>query len=163
AAFWCATLEAWGFPFERLGAVVEGEPLSTLVVPAACVDAGATGTLERLRGSILIGPPWPAAACLSSIRVPGSAGSLDRMTSDAEPSSFPIGAEYYNHSFTHPYSYWNEEPWEALDHDAMHREIARARDLYRDRLATDDRGLFRLPHFQLEAWDRTADVLEELG
>jgi peptidoglycan/xylan/chitin deacetylase (PgdA/CDA1 family) len=80
-----------------------------------------------------------------------------------EPSSFPTGAEYYNHSFDHPYSYWNEEPWQAMDAARMREEIAHARDIYREVLDVDDRGLFRLPHFQLEAWDRTADVLEELG
>ncbi|HEX5949676.1 MAG TPA: hypothetical protein VFZ96_01645 [Actinomycetota bacterium] len=82
---------------------------------------------------------------------------------EAEPDSFPPGAEYYNHSFTHPYSHWNPDPWESLDADAMEAEISRAAETYRTELGTDDRGIFRLPHFQLEAWDRTADVLERLG
>jgi hypothetical protein len=82
---------------------------------------------------------------------------------EREPSSFPTNVEYYNHSYDHPYSYWNDAAWEALDAAAMRHQLERARTIYRDLLGIDDRGLFRLPHFQLEAWDRTADVLEELG
>jgi Polysaccharide deacetylase len=82
---------------------------------------------------------------------------------DAEPASFPPGAEYYNHSHSHPYSHWNAAPWEALDREQMRDELTRCNAVFRERLGADDRGLFRLPHFQLEAWDRTADVLEDLG
>ncbi len=82
---------------------------------------------------------------------------------DAEPASFPPGAEYYNHSYTHPYSYWNDEPWEALDEAQMREELRRSNDAFRLRLGVEDQGIFRLPHFQLEACGRTYDVLEELG
>jgi hypothetical protein len=82
---------------------------------------------------------------------------------DAEPGSFPPGAEYYNHSYSHPYSYWNDDPWEALDEAQMSEELTRANEAFRRHLGVDDRGIFRLPHFQLEACDRTYDVLERLG
>jgi hypothetical protein len=82
---------------------------------------------------------------------------------DAEPASFPPGAEYYNHSYTHPYSHWNDRPWEALDRDAMCAELTRSAETFRRHLRTDDRRLFRLPHFQLTASDLTYDVLEDLG
>jgi Polysaccharide deacetylase len=82
---------------------------------------------------------------------------------DAEPSSFPTGAEYYNHSYTHPYSHWNARPWEDLDEAEMRDELLRSDEAFRRHLGTDDRRMFRLPHFQLEACDRTYDVLEELG
>lgn len=82
---------------------------------------------------------------------------------EAEPDSFPTEVEYYNHSFTHPYSHWNPDTWESLDAEAMAAEIVRAAETFRTRLGADDRRIFRLPHFQLEAWDRTADVLERLG
>jgi peptidoglycan/xylan/chitin deacetylase (PgdA/CDA1 family) len=81
----------------------------------------------------------------------------------AEPSSFPPGAEYYNHSYTHPYSHWNARPWEDLDESEMRGEIRRSDEAFRRHLGTDDRRIFRLPHFQLEACDRTYDVLEQLG
>ena len=81
----------------------------------------------------------------------------------AEPGSFPPGAEYYNHSYTHPYSYWNEDPWEALDERQMSEELERSNDALRQHLGTDDQGIFRVPHFQLEACERTYDVLERLG
>jgi hypothetical protein len=82
---------------------------------------------------------------------------------DAEPESFPSGAEYYNHSYTHPYSHWNQEPWEALDEARMREELVRSNETFRRRLGADDHRMFRLPHFQLASSDRTYDVLEELG
>jgi hypothetical protein len=82
---------------------------------------------------------------------------------DTEPASFPNGVDYYNHSYTHPYSHWNDEPWEALDKTRMREEIVRSNETFRRRLGEDDHGMFRLPHFQLAASDRTYDVLEELG
>jgi peptidoglycan/xylan/chitin deacetylase (PgdA/CDA1 family) len=82
---------------------------------------------------------------------------------DAEPASFPRGAEYYNHSYTHPYSHWNDDPWEALDERRMREELMRSDETFRRHLGAGDQGIFRLPHFQLEAFDRTYDVLEELG
>jgi peptidoglycan/xylan/chitin deacetylase (PgdA/CDA1 family) len=82
---------------------------------------------------------------------------------DAEPASFPQGAEYYNHSYTHPYSHWNDDPWEALDERRMREELTRSDDAFRRHLGAGDQGIFRLPHFQLEAFDRTYDVLEQLG
>lgn len=82
---------------------------------------------------------------------------------DAEPTSFPSGADYYNHSYSHPYSHWNEQPWEALDEAGMRRELTRSNETFRRHLGHDDHGVFRLPHFQLAAADRTYDVLEELG
>jgi hypothetical protein len=82
---------------------------------------------------------------------------------DAEPASFPPDAEYYNHSYSHPYSHWNESPWEDLDAAAMRDELLRSQEAFRRHLASDDRRMFRVPHFQLDASDRTYDVLEELG
>jgi peptidoglycan/xylan/chitin deacetylase (PgdA/CDA1 family) len=82
---------------------------------------------------------------------------------DAEPASFPSGAEYYNHSYTHPYSHWNDEPWEALDEARMREELTRSNETFRRQLGHDDHRMFRLPHFQLASSDRTYDVLEELG
>lgn len=82
---------------------------------------------------------------------------------DAEPASFPNGVDYYNHSYTHPYSYWNDEPWDALDADGVRQELTRSNDTFRRRLGADDQAMFRLPHFQLTGYGRTYDVLEELG
>jgi hypothetical protein len=82
---------------------------------------------------------------------------------DAEPASFPPGAEYYNHSFTHPYSYWNSDPWESLSKAQMLEELTRSNEVFRRHMGTDDHGLFRIPHFQTGGWERTHDVLEELG
>jgi hypothetical protein len=82
---------------------------------------------------------------------------------EAEPTSFPPGTDYYNHSFTHPYSYWNAEPWESLDETAIRQEITRSDAVFRSCLGDDDHKIFRLPHFQWEAWDRSASVLDELG
>jgi hypothetical protein len=81
----------------------------------------------------------------------------------AEPASFPPGAEYYNHSYTHPYSHWNQRPWHSLDAAEMRSEVLRSEEAFRRHLATDDHRMFRLPHFQLEACDRTYDVLDDLG
>jgi peptidoglycan/xylan/chitin deacetylase (PgdA/CDA1 family) len=82
---------------------------------------------------------------------------------DAEPQSFPDGADYYNHSYSHPYSHWNPQPWEALDDDAMTEEILRSNATFREHLGQDDHGMFRLPHFQLQAADRTYAVLDQLA
>jgi peptidoglycan/xylan/chitin deacetylase (PgdA/CDA1 family) len=82
---------------------------------------------------------------------------------DAEPASFPAGAEYYNHSYTHPYSHWNDSPWDSLDEAQMREELTRSNEAFRRHLGVDDQGIFRLPHFQLTACDRTYDVLERLG
>jgi hypothetical protein len=82
---------------------------------------------------------------------------------DAEPASFPPAPGYYNHSYSHPYSHWNERPWEDLDAAEIEEELRRSRETFRERLGVDDEGVFRLPHFQDEAFDRTAEVLEALG
>jgi hypothetical protein len=82
---------------------------------------------------------------------------------EAEPTSFPAGADYYNHSFSHPYSHWNPDPWESLDDHAMREEITRSDAVFRTHLGRDDHRMFRLPHFQWESWDRSASVLDELG
>jgi peptidoglycan/xylan/chitin deacetylase (PgdA/CDA1 family) len=82
---------------------------------------------------------------------------------DAEPASFPAGAEYYNHSYTHPYSHWNDQPWEALNEARMREELTRSNETFRRQLGHDDHRMFRLPHFQHASSDRTYDVLEELG
>jgi hypothetical protein len=82
---------------------------------------------------------------------------------DAEPTSFPLDGHYYNHSFSHPFSHWNPNPWKSLDEAEMTKEIKRSDATFRGRLGATDRRMFRLPHFQWEAWDRTASVLERLG
>ncbi len=82
---------------------------------------------------------------------------------DAEPDSFPPGAEYYNHSFTHPYSYWEPAAWASISDERMVDEIERCDATFRTRLGSDDHKLFRLPHFQWEAWERSAAVLDRLG
>jgi hypothetical protein len=82
---------------------------------------------------------------------------------DAEPASFPPGADYYNHSFSHPYSHWNAAPWESLDEAAIAAEIERSDAVFRRHLGSGDHGLFRLPHFQMEGAARTYDVLDRLG
>ncbi|HET7868903.1 MAG TPA: polysaccharide deacetylase family protein [Actinomycetota bacterium] len=82
---------------------------------------------------------------------------------DAEPASFPTGADYYNHSYTHPYSHWNDDTWDSLDEARMRQELTRSNDAFRRHLGADDHRLFRVPHFQLTAFDRTYDVLERLG
>jgi hypothetical protein len=83
---------------------------------------------------------------------------------DAEPASFPRDAAgYYNHSYGHPYSHWDARPWEALDEAEMTSEIRRCDDAFRRHLGRDDERMFRLPHFQLEASERSYAVLDELG
>jgi peptidoglycan/xylan/chitin deacetylase (PgdA/CDA1 family) len=81
---------------------------------------------------------------------------------DAEPGSFPP-AEYYNHSHSHPYSHWNARPWDSLDEAEMADEIRRCADAFGRHLGRGDAGMFRLPHFQLEAAERTCEVLDRLG
>lgn len=80
-----------------------------------------------------------------------------------EPASFPLAAAYYNHSFSHPYSYWDPRPWEALDEAEMEDEIRRSNETFVRRLGCDDEGIFRLPHFQYEGSEQTFAVLERLG
>ena len=80
-----------------------------------------------------------------------------------EPASFPPAPGYYNHSFTHPYSYWDPRPWEALDEAEMEDEIRRSNETFVRRLGRDDEGIFRLPHFQYEGSERTFAVLDRLG
>ncbi len=80
-----------------------------------------------------------------------------------EPDSFPPGAEYYNHSFSHPYSYWEPAAWASLSDERMAEELERCDATFRARLGTDDHRLFRLPHFQWDAWERSAGVLDRLG
>ena len=82
---------------------------------------------------------------------------------EAEPQSFPGGVDYYNHSFSHPYSHWNPEPWGSLDDVEMMEEISRSNTTFEDHLGHDDHGMFRLPHFQLEAAQRTYAVLDRMG
>jgi hypothetical protein len=82
---------------------------------------------------------------------------------EREPTSFPPTVAYYNHSFTHPYSYWDPRPWEALDASEMEQQIRRSNETFVQRLGRDDEGIFRLPHFQYEGSDRTFAVLERLG
>jgi len=82
---------------------------------------------------------------------------------DAEPDAFPAGVDYYNHTFTHPYSHWNPAQWASLSSEEMTEEIRRADATLRHRLGSDDHLIFRLPHFQWEAWDRSAEVLDRLG
>jgi hypothetical protein len=82
---------------------------------------------------------------------------------DAEPGSFPPGAEYYNHSFSHPYSHWEPAAWATLSEERMAEEIEGCDATFRSKLGADDHRMFRLPHFQWEAWDRSAAVLERLG
>jgi hypothetical protein len=80
-----------------------------------------------------------------------------------EPASFPPASGYYNHSFGHPYSYWDPRPWEALDEAEMEDEIRRSNETFVRRLGRDDEGIFRLPHFQYEGSERTFAVLDRLG
>lgn len=81
---------------------------------------------------------------------------------EAEPASFPPAA-YYNHSYSHPYSYWDPRPWEDLEEDEMADQIRRSNDLFAGLFGRGDEGMFRLPHFQLAASDRTYGVLDRLG
>lgn len=245
AAFWCALLEAWGFPVDHLSPDdAVSASCTTLVVPAAVLDPGLTAALRREEVTILLaGNPDRSAAELAGPGVvpfetsaaaldwrtiegavdeahaaleraalgglvglwrwPGAKaaalvvdGDVDHPTGvdpecsryvapaietalragfraygifaaaanvDGEPESFPLAAGYYNHSYSHPYSHWNPEPWEALDEAAMEDEIRRSNETFVKRLGRDDEHIFRLPHFQLEAWDRTSAVLDRLG
>ncbi|HEU4354985.1 MAG TPA: hypothetical protein VFT27_05300 [Actinomycetota bacterium] len=242
AALWCAVLDAWGFPLERIEPrTVRGGRCTTLILPGPAVDDALARDARSADATLLVtGDASAVAAELDAVRFAPSATRLDQATTEeivdamepalraaaplglvgiwrwprgkaaalvvdgdvdhptgvdpecsryvapaiatardagyqaygifaaaanvrAEPDSFPPGAEYYNHSFTHPYSHWNPDPWGSLDAGAMEAEISRAAETYRTTLGTHDRGMFRLPHFQLEAWDRTADVLERLG
>jgi hypothetical protein len=80
-----------------------------------------------------------------------------------EPGSFPPAPGYYNHSYGHPYSHWDPRPWQALDEGEMAKELERSNETFVRVLGRGDEGLFRLPHFQLEAADRTYAVLDRLG
>ncbi len=82
---------------------------------------------------------------------------------DAEPWSFPAGGRYFNHSQTHPYSYWDPARWQDLDAAAIARQLRAARATFAERLGRSDLGVFRLPHFQQEAYERTAAALDDLG
>jgi hypothetical protein len=80
-----------------------------------------------------------------------------------EPGSFPPAPGYYNHSYLHPYSHWDPRPWAALDEFQIEEEIRRSSETFVRVLERGDEGLFRLPHFQLEAADVTYAVLDRLG
>jgi peptidoglycan/xylan/chitin deacetylase (PgdA/CDA1 family) len=246
-ALWLALLEAWGVPAAAVSPDdVGARPWTTIVAPAAAVDAALADALQRLDGAAIllagassvgagqlvrrptVVPFEPSANALTPAtsestvdaaetallaaapaglvslwRWPDDAdlafvvdGDVDHPTGidpecaryvapaietarragypaygifaaaanvDAEPSSFPPGAEYYNHSYTHPYSYWNPEPWDALDEARMRDELMRSDETFRRHLGVGDHRMFRLPHFQLDACDRTYDVLETLG
>ena len=82
---------------------------------------------------------------------------------DHEPASFPPAPGYYNHSYGHPYSHWDPRPWESLDEEEMERELTRSDATFRRQLGRGDERVFRLPHFQLEASERTYAVLDRLG
>ncbi len=82
---------------------------------------------------------------------------------DAEPWSFPAQGRYFNHSQTHPYSYWDPARWQDLDAAAIAGQLQAARATFAERLGRGDLGMFRLPHFQQEAYERTAAVLDDLG
>jgi hypothetical protein len=82
---------------------------------------------------------------------------------DAEPASFPPAPGYYNHSYGHPYSHWDPRPWESLSADGMADELRRCAAAFERHLGRGDERMFRLPHFQLEAAERTYGVLDALG
>ena len=82
---------------------------------------------------------------------------------DAEPASFPAAPGYYNHSYGHPYSHWDPRRWESLGADEMADELLRCAAAFERHLGHGDGGIFRLPHFQLEAAGRTYEVLDRLG
>jgi hypothetical protein len=105
----------------------------------------------------------PAIETMRRARYPAYGIFAAAANVDAEPESFPPGADYYNHSFSHPYSHWNAAAWESLDEPAMAAEIERSDEVFRRRLGRGDQALFRLPHFQMEAAARSYDVLERLG
>jgi len=82
---------------------------------------------------------------------------------DAEPDSFPPAPGYYNHSYGHPYSHWDPRPWESLTAGEMADELRRCAAAFELHLGRGDERIFRLPHFQLEAAERTYAVLDALG
>ncbi len=82
---------------------------------------------------------------------------------DHEPGSFPPAPGYYNHSYGHPYSHWDPRPWEALDELEMEGELRRSTETFVRVLGRGDEGIFRLPHFQYEAGERTFAALDRLG
>lgn len=82
---------------------------------------------------------------------------------DAEPWSFPPVGRYFNHSQTHPYSHWDQARWKDLGTAAITHQLRAARATFAERLGRSDLGVFRLPHFQQETYERTAAVLDDLG
>jgi hypothetical protein len=82
---------------------------------------------------------------------------------DHEPTSFPPAPGYYNHSYHHPYSYWDRRSWADLAEGEMEHELKLCDDAFRRNLGHGDERIFRLPHFQLEASERTYRVLDRLG
>jgi len=83
---------------------------------------------------------------------------------EAEPGSFPASAAaYYNHSYSHPYSHWDPRTWESLDDAEIQEEILHCRQVFASKLKRSDEAMFRLPHFQLDASERTYAVLDRLG
>ena len=82
---------------------------------------------------------------------------------DAEPASFPPAPGYYNHSYGHPFSHWDARRWESLTADEMADEVRRCAAAFERHLGRGDERVFRLPHFQLAAAERTYGVLDALG
>jgi len=82
---------------------------------------------------------------------------------DAEPDSFPPAPGYYNHSYGHPYSHWDPRPWESLTAGEMADELRRCAAAFELHLGRGDERVFRLPHFQLTAAERSYAVLDALG
>ena len=203
AARWCALLEAWGFPFERVGSAPP-EGFTTLLTPEMLpVPAGAGREDELADAAFSVLEAHASAGLVGLWRWPGGAraalvvdGDVDHPTGvdpecaryvapaidtmrragyegygifaaganvDAEPGSFPPGAEYYNHSFSHPYSYWEPDAWATLSAERMTEELERCEATFRARLGSGDHAMFRLPHFQWEAWERSAAVIDGLG
>jgi len=80
-----------------------------------------------------------------------------------DPAAFPPGPGYHNHSYSHPYSYWNPQPWETLDEASIEAEIRTCAETIATGLGVPDRGIFRLPHFQMEGWETSYSVLDRLG
>lgn len=202
-ARWCALLEAWGIPFERVEpGTTEG--FTTLLTPEMLPAAPGPGCEDELADAAFAALEAYASAGLVGIwRWPNGAraalvvdGDVDHPTGvdpecaryvapaietmrragyegygifaaganvDAEPGSFPLGAEYYNHSFSHPYSHWEPDAWATLSAERMSEELERCEAAFLSRLGTGDHAMFRLPHFQWEAWDRSAGVIDGLG
>lgn len=80
-----------------------------------------------------------------------------------DPGAFPPSPGYYNHSYSHPYSYWNPQPWETLDEASIEAEIRRCAEAFSTLLGARDHRVFRLPHFQMRGWERSYSVLDRLG